>query len=54
MEFKKYNHSKKKKKSQIFGLRKVVLNQKKENLIKNFLVVIPPPNVTGRFIWVML
>ena len=36
MEFKKYNHTKEEKKSQIFGLKKVYLNQKKVNQIKDF------------------
>ena len=36
MEFKKYNHLEEEKKSQIFGLRMIVLNQKKVNLLKNF------------------
>ena len=37
MEFKKYNHSKEEKKSQIFGLKKAYSNQKKTYQIKNFL-----------------
>lgn len=37
MKFNKYNHIKEEKKSQIFGLKKVYLNQKKVHQIKNFL-----------------
>ena len=47
MEFKKYNHTKEEKRSQIFGLKKDYLNQKKVSK-KNFSIVIPPPNITGR------
>ena len=37
MEFKKYNHTKEEKKSQISGLKKDCLNQEKIGQIKNFL-----------------
>ena len=48
MEFKKYNHLKRKKKSQIFGLKKGLFKPKKIKIKKSFSIVIPPPNVTGR------
>ncbi len=48
MEFKKYNHLKEEKKISDFWIKKGLFRPKKTNLKKNFSVVIPPPNVTGR------
>ena len=48
MEFKKYNHLKEEKKISDFWIKKGLFKPKKGSLKKNFSVVIPPPNVTGR------
>ena len=49
MEFKKYNHLKHRKKNLRFiGIKKGLFKPKKNNNKKNFSIVIPPPNVTGK------
>ena len=48
MEFKKYNHLEEEKKISDFWIKKGLFKPKKTNLKKNFSIVIPPPNVTGR------
>ncbi len=48
MEFKKYNHLTEEKKISDFWIKKGLFKPKKTNLKKNFSIVIPPPNVTGR------
>ena len=48
MEFKKYNHLEEEKKISDFWIKKGLFKPKKTYLKKNFSIVIPPPNVTGR------
>ena len=48
MEFKKYNHLEEEKKISDFWIKKGLFKPKKTHLKKNFSIVIPPPNVTGR------
>ncbi len=48
MEFKKYNHTKEEKKISDFWIKKGLFKPKKSKLKKNFSIVIPPPNITGR------
>ncbi len=48
MEFKKYNHLEEEKKILDFWIKKGLFKPKKTKLNKNFSVVIPPPNITGR------
>ncbi len=48
MEFKKYNHIIEEKKISDFWIKKGLFKPKKTKIKKNFSVVIPPPNVTGR------
>ena len=48
MEFKKYNHIAEEKKISDFWIKKGLFKSKKSKLKKNFSIVIPPPNVTGR------
>ena len=48
MEFKKYNHVVEEEKISNFWLKNNLFKPKKGKLKKNFSVVIPPPNVTGR------
>ena len=48
MEFKKYDHSKEEKKISDYWLENNCFKPKKSKLNKQFSVVIPPPNVTGR------
>tara|TARA_B100000963_G_scaffold361479_1_gene397130 strand:- start:9192 stop:11852 length:2661 start_codon:yes stop_codon:yes gene_type:complete len=48
MEFKKYNHKIEEKKISDFWIKKGLFKSKKSKLKKNFSIVIPPPNVTGR------
>ena len=48
MEFKKYNHTKEEKKISDFWIKKELFKPKKSRLKKNFSIVIPPPNITGR------
>ncbi len=48
MEFKKYDHFKEEKKISDFWIKKGLFKPKKSRLKKNFSIVIPPPNITGR------
>ena len=48
MEFKKYNHIAEEKKISDFWIKKGLFKPKKSKSKKNFSIVIPPPNVTGR------
>jgi len=48
MEFKKYNHLEEEKKISDFWIKKGLFKPKKSKIKKNFSVVIPPPNITGR------
>jgi len=48
MEFKKYNHLKEEKKISDFWLKKGLFKPKKSKFKKNFSIVIPPPNITGK------
>ncbi len=48
MEFKKYNHIKEEKKISDFWIKKGCFVPRKGKSTKNFSIVIPPPNVTGR------
>ncbi len=48
MEFKKYNHLEEEKKISDFWIKKGLFKPKKTKIKKNFSIVIPPPNVTGR------
>ena len=48
MEFKKYNHLVEEEKISNFWIKNNLFKPKKGKLKKNFSVVIPPPNVTGR------
>ena len=48
MEFKKYNHIKEEKKISDFWIKKGLFKPKKTKQKKNFSIVIPPPNITGR------
>ncbi len=48
MEFKKYNHLEEEKKISDFWIKKGLFKPKKSKNKKNFSIVIPPPNVTGR------
>ena len=48
MEFKKYNHVVEEEKISNFWIKNNLFKPKKGKLKKNFSVVIPPPNVTGR------
>ena len=48
MEFKKYNHLEEEKKISDFWIKKGLFKPKKSKFKKNFSIVIPPPNVTGR------
>ena len=48
MEFKKYNHLKEEKKISDFWIKKGLFKPKKTKSKKNFSIVIPPPNITGR------
>mgnify|MGYP001180433241 CR=1 FL=1 len=48
MEFKKYNHLEEEKKISDFWLKNGLFKPKKSKLKKNFSIVIPPPNVTGK------
>ena len=48
MEFKKYNHSNEEKLISDYWIKNNCFKPKKGKLNKNFSIVIPPPNVTGR------
>ncbi len=48
MEFKKYNHQQEEKKISDFWIKKGLFKPKKNKLKKNFSIVIPPPNITGK------
>ena len=48
MEFKKYNHREEEKKISDFWIKKGLFKPKKNKLKKNFSIVIPPPNITGK------
>ena len=48
MEFKKYNHKEEEKRVSDFWINKGLFKPRKTKLKKNFSIVIPPPNVTGR------
>ncbi len=48
MEFKKYNHLLEEKKISDFWIKKGLFKPKKSKVKKNFSIVIPPPNITGR------
>ncbi len=48
MEFKKYNHLVEEKKISDFWLKNASFKPKKSKLRKNFSIVIPPPNITGK------
>ncbi len=48
MEFKKYNHQEEEKKISDFWIKKGLFKPKKNKLKKNFSIVIPPPNITGK------
>ena len=48
MEFKKYDHSKEEKTISDYWIKNNCFKPKKSKLNKQFSVVIPPPNVTGR------
>ncbi len=48
MEFKKYNHLEEEKKISDFWIKKGLFKPNKSKIKKNFSIVIPPPNITGR------
>ena len=48
MEFKKYNHILEEQKISNFWIKKGLFKPSRNKLKKNFSIVIPPPNVTGR------
>ncbi len=48
MEFKKYNHLEEEKKISDFWIKKGLFKPKKNKINKNFSIVIPPPNITGK------
>ena len=48
MEFKKYNHLEEEKKISDFWIKNDCFKPKKGKSTKNFSVVIPPPNITGK------